>query len=273
MQTTDSITIRIATLLSFMVIANVAKSENMGFLPGDAFFHSTLSFSQIEEAAKSKVVALDYFTPTEGSFSGHAGYFRLDLQIDNDAFLANLHSAYDWMRFRSPRENFVKWKYSDKGDRIVKSRQSEEVESNPFRVFVYNKSLEIESIRLGVKYNENWKSEAMPFRRYDTGRTLLDEFSKCYECVSESWENSGQVSPLKAPLPKVQIEKGKGINDPIVCPASEYAVVMMLGHDYKRLFSRDRGEQIIIVTAVDTQYYIAESDKWVRKEILRIVQE
>ena len=273
MKGSGSNTIRISSMLLFLVLGEVAKAENMGFLPGDAFFHSKMSFLQIEEAAKSKNVALRYVTPTERTFSGYAGYFRLNLQIDDETFLANLSSAYEWLRYTSPRRNRVVWEYRDEGDTIVKSRKAIEIEDNPFSIFVYNRHLDINDIHLSVKYNENWKSEATLFNKHKNSQPLLDEFTRSYEVVAESWSNAERVPALKVELPRVELNRGKGVDEPIVLPTSEVTVVITSSEDYEDLFSCALDTQVVTVTVSGAQYYEGNDGKWERQEMIRILQE
>lgn len=275
MKITARFMVRIVLLVLLTIFSDTVLAENMGFLPGDAFFHGRLSSSLIEEAGSAGHVSLEYSATTGGSFSGYAGFFRLNLQLDDPAFLSNLSQAYEWLRYSSPRTNWVRHEYRDEGERLVKSLKAEEVEElNPFGMFVYNKGLDLNSIRLSVKYNENWESEVALFNKRTSRRPLLDEFVKSYECVSESWGNAERVPAFKVKLPEVaEYKRGQGIDEPMVCPASECTVVVTSSKNYKEVFSCSRDAQIVVVTAADVQYFQGKGRKWERQEMTKIVNE
>ncbi|RLS53155.1 MAG: hypothetical protein DWH91_15100 [Planctomycetota bacterium] len=251
-----------------------AIAENMRFLPGDVFFHGTLSRKMIQDARDSGVITIDYTSPTPGSFSGHAGYSRLKLVCENEKYLDSIDAAYTRIRLNSPRLQRVV-KKAIYGDRVITIRREEivEEESNPLSIFVYNKATDIMTTRIGIKYNETWKQEFRRFSDRAKGPPALDEFVKSHQAISESWSRAEEVPALSALLPMADPLKGKSIDEPITCQAANCMAVVTSDVNYDDIYNRTNGVIIFTISVDGVEEYVGTKGQWERQEKFDIVQE
>lgn len=194
-----------------------AEHQNNAFLPGDAFFSTSLTqkeSSEIEED-QSDSILLQYqrldnrFIP-----GGHLGYSGLRLTGVDDAFRSNFLAGYQDVREWTDT-TFIKVNSADK---------EELLEWNPVVALVYNKDKV--AFPLGVKFNENWKKE---------GEGEYCAFVDDGWSILQDWKRGDKVPPLKLSRdldPKEHHVKNRGvvpklIGEPLLLDTSNSEVVFV----------------------------------------------
>lgn len=268
--------IAVLAVIAFLFNMEQVVAENVAFLPGDAFFHGTISQEILQKADQSKVVTINYVPHAPGSFSGNVGYLKLNLEIDDEAILKSLNSAYELVRLTNGRVQRIVTSaiYEEDVITILNEKVVEE-EANPIRVFIYNRDTDIEKIHLCVKYNENWKQEIDAFGNRGNRPPAVDEFIKSYECLAESWSRAVEVPSLKATIPKTEIPKHQFVEEPIVCKASE-CLLIILPHGFsesdEELFKVNDGESIYTISQHGLKNYMAIDGHWESQVVPKVVR-
>ena len=194
-------------LLALLAIPAPVMAGNIGFLPGDSFFHSILTKDKSQELLKEETSMLKYVQPrwVEGYFCGYHGYWQLQLPSDSKPLILNLQTVYDSVRESSPRK-LVEYK-SLEGVQVH--------ETNGLHLFVYNADFDPTKYTVGRRYNETWVEDEMAFGR-SRRETELQVFDRSPETYAGEWRDASQVPCLKTTYPTWEkhidaIQRGKGI--------------------------------------------------------------
>ena len=246
-------------------------AENVCFLPGDAFFHGTLSQKSLSTANETGSLSLEYQVVTPGNFSGWAGYKRVDIARVTNGLLRNASTAHSLLRLTHPRVDQVDIEAAYERDSIVIHGEKVSREVNPFGVFVYPRNTSVGKVRLAVKYNESWKEEFLKFTDRESVPSQLDEFVKSYECVSESWNRASSVPGLKVQLPDEAPTVSKAIMSPMECDSSEVMLIVTSLDTYGDLFNPRNGKTIYIVDNDKVECFIGKDGQWSPESIPKIV--
>jgi len=149
----------ITGFLAIVIIAasSVCMANNNLFLPGDAFFPTVLTKAGIEalQTAKTGERKFTYssFGGYEGAFCGYAGYDNAAIPSVDDHFANNLANVYSRIREFQGRQILE----------VKREGKTELLETNGIRVLFYPPEFEFPRHRLGLRYNEDWVSEAVKF--------------------------------------------------------------------------------------------------------------
>ncbi len=232
--------------------ARGSYGSNNYFLPGDAFFHATLTQESVEALTKQKmprVVDYSFQDTFEGAFCGYAGYSRARVPAMNDKFVANLKWTYDHIRETDGRE-------------LRESRTSDGIElyeTNGLHMFLVRDDFDLSDSRLqlGLKYNENWIAETKKF----VGHARLCCFVDTAEAVEACWVNGPRFPGLEVKLPAAKPETGQPIDEPIEIQGKVKAIVMQAG-PLKPYFQRDEDCFIYVVSEKEVVKYYAEEYQW-----------
>jgi hypothetical protein len=187
-----------ASWIAAVVLSGAALGNNNFFLPGDAFFPTTLTAEQIAglkaDGASPHVFEYSSLGGYDGAFCGYAGYPRAKFPDLDDAFIANLKRVHARLRELEPRQLIER----------ERDGQKHLVETNPMRVLFYPHDFEFPKFELGLQYNENWAEETMKFGhpRHMFRLCCLVEDA---DAIMESWRDSTDVPGLEATLPDVEL--------------------------------------------------------------------
>ncbi|RCS52764.1 hypothetical protein DTL42_07970 [Bremerella cremea] len=242
-------------LLTLAILCCAARSgygSNNYFLPGDAFFHATLTQESIEALAKQKVprvIGYSFQDTFEGAFCGYAGYSRARVPAMNDKFVANLKWTYDHIRETDGRE-------------LRESRTADGIElceTNGLHMFLVRDDFDLSDsgLRLGLKYNENWIAETKKF--VDHARLCC--FVDTAQAVEACWVDGPRYPGLEVKLPAVELESGQPIDEPVEIEGNVKAIVMPAG-PLKPYFQREEDRYIYVVTEKEVVTYYAEGGRW-----------
>lgn len=175
--------------------ASLSSATTVYFLPGDAYFRSTISDAWLESITKGQPITFSY-QPTAEYFCGFAGTARLRFADKEGKLLEQLKQAYAVIRKRYPQRGIMQQRYQtveleDGGFRIEKKGKAHFVETNELHVFIYNADFDFDQHRLLHLYNENWKQESYGVHKEP------NELIGTKDVLQESLKNARVVPPLK----------------------------------------------------------------------------
>jgi len=206
------------TLLTLSAIGQLkAEHQNNAFLPGDAFFSTSLTVEEISKIEKSQTSSISLFYKRLDNRSipgGHLGYFDLKLTGVDSVFRSNFLAAFEEVRgWDEP--TFVKREVGGK---------PELWEWNPVVALIYNNGKV--KFPLGIKFNEDWMTQG----EGEYCGFLDDGWS-----IFQDWKRGPKVPPLKLSKdldPKLHHTKGrgvvpKGMKEILLLEASEAEIVFV----------------------------------------------
>lgn len=166
-------------ILTLFGLVGPLLAHNNYFLPGDAFFATSLTGEKIKKLKEDGSTKINFsYTRMDNSFMacGNVGYSQLEISNFDSAMKANLILAYEKAR-RKQKPFFIK---------TQKEGEEKLTEWNPVAALIYNKGKV--SFPLGVKFNEDWQAQGAG--KY--GGFLDDSWS-----VLQDWSRGADVPPLK----------------------------------------------------------------------------
>jgi hypothetical protein len=251
---------------SLVAVASARPIESLAnnnlFLPGDAFFPTELTGSDVEalEAAGAgeRIFVYSSFNAYPSAFCGYAGYKKAVMREVDDAFVRNLEIVYERMRAARPSEPRVR---SGKD-----AAQSDEPVG--MRVLFYPTAFDFPRYTLGLRYNENWLDEVLKFGHRQE-HVRLCSLIQDSDALERDWRDAVVVPPLKARLPELE---GATIGQlsalPVIIEEPVKAIVI-LGYTPKDVYdcersrsSADPPRSIYIVDAAGIEELICESGRW-----------
>jgi hypothetical protein len=244
----------------FLIVAIIALSasalaNNNLFLPGDAYFPTVLTKHDIESLQRTKTDERTFvyssFGGYEEAFCGYAGYKVANIPAVDDEFAKNLAKVYATIRKSFGRELLEK----------TSDGKTELIETNGIRVLFYPPEFKFPQHYLGLRYNENWVSEALEFGHKREHLRLCSLIADP-DAMEISWRDADVVPPLKTQLPDVKLQAVPETTDPIVVQGPVKAIVFGR-HTLKELFlpTADDYQIVYIIDAKGiTEWNRLESD-------------
>lgn len=237
----------------------VALGNNNFFLPGDAFFPTELTQEDVAklkaDATNPPVFRYSALGGYDGAFCGFAGYSRATIPALDEAFVANLKSAYarvrefEWRELREVDQDGV----------------TTLVETNPARVLFYRHDFDFPRLKLGLQYNENWVAEVMKFghARHQIRLCCLVNHA---EAVMESWRDATDVAALTVSLPQVELRRSADVDEPITIDDRLKAIV--LGSEPLTTYFRPEEYEtppVVVVDSAGITELTYRDRKWVER--------
>ena len=235
--------------------AGVLANNNL-FLPGDAFFPTVLTKDDVEALQTTKTGERTFtyssFGGYEGAFCGYAGYDNANIPAIDNEFAKNLSTVYTQIREFEDRQ-FVERRRDGK---------SEFIETNGIRVLFYPPEFEFPRHQLGLRYNENWVSEAVKFGHQKEHLRLCCLIPDP-AAVERSWRDAEAIPPLKTRLPDVELKPVPITKEPVVVQGSVKAIVIG-SHTLRELFRYNDGDYltVYIVDSNGITELVHEDGKW-----------
>jgi hypothetical protein len=210
----------IAAGVGVVVVSMKCAACNPAFVPGDAFFHATITKELLDHLAIDKgTLSLRYSYPEPMSLGGYVGFARMDIGNCPPSLGESLRRVYRQVRRTHPRVV-----------QIVADGKGEErcFELNGLELFVYSKGRVWDHQQIGLKYNEHWYNfpvkvevakgtDRLPIKGY-----VYRTFLPIVDAVTEDWQNSSHFSGLSVKCPDVA---GWGLAGPeILTPITGAAV-------------------------------------------------
>jgi hypothetical protein len=233
----------------------IASANNNLFLPGDAFFPTTLTRDALEKLAEGKappIFEYSSFGGYDGAFCGYAGYRRATVAGIDDKFMANLQKAYHLIRKTEPRR--LVERSIDGGTTLV--------ETNGMRVLFYPKDFDFHEFKLGLQYNERWVNEAVKFghsRKHLRLCALVDD----PRAVELSWRDAAAVAELRVRLPNVDLKPLPPTDAPVTIQGDVLAVVLGGDDPLSAYFlPDDYTAELLVVDATGVVAYTFYDGQW-----------
>ena len=248
-------------ILAFVTVAIMVSSSsvianNNLFLPGDAFFPTVLAKKDLGALLANKkgdrTFTYSSFGGYEGAFCGNAGYYYATIPAVDNNFAKNLAAVYLRIREFDNRELIE----------ITRDGKTELIETNGMRVLFYPAEFKFPRHRLGLRYNENWVSEAVKFG-HEKDQLRLCCLIPDPDAVERSWRDAEAIPPLKVKLPDVELKPVPVTETPVVVESPVKAIVIG-SHTLKELFrySDDDYLTVYIVDSKGTTEMVHEDGKW-----------
>jgi len=236
-------------------LVSVVHANNNSFLPGDAFFSTSLTAVDTArfkaDPGSPPVFTYRAFDGDGGTFCGFAGYENARIPCVDEAFLANLRRAYKSIRSYEARQLVER---TENGKTTL-------VETNPVRVFFYPQSFDFPRFTIGLQYNENWVEETAKFgHRPEVVRIgyMVDDPN----AIADAWRDAAIIPPLDVTLPDVAPKKMASIKEPITVRGDVKAIVVDSTPlaDYYNAFIGDHFSLLIVDSSGITKMVYEELD-------------
>jgi hypothetical protein len=249
-------------MITTTLLSQSACGQNIGFLPGDTFFHSLLTKEVADDLVSGKIDSIRYKMPTDdGWFGGFAGYWNFGFTVDDHKALLNLQAVYKYIR-RTSRRELV--------ELVNKDGASELFEKNGLHLFVYNADFDFNSYRLGMRYNETWDKDQEPFG-FDPTSARLHPFVNEKIALGEDWRDAQRVPRLGVNYPAMPgvsqptVTSGSPVNEPIK-PKVAMQLVVLPSSRLEPYFRQKKGAWFFSITRDSVQLYKRDSAKWSTSE-------
>lgn len=248
----------VSLIFAIVVIPSACLANNNLFLPGDAFFPTVLTKSEISRLQSAKTgerrFAYSSFAGYDKAFCGYAGYLNATVPTVDDPFIANLAKVYARIRTFEGRTLYEQ----------TEDGKTELIETNGIRVLLYPQEFEFPRHTLGLRYNEKWIAEVEKFghRRSDIRLCCLIADP---DAVERSWRDADLVPALKVTLPNVPLTPVPETEAPVVVQGSVKAIVIG-SNTLKKLFrpSDDDAPTIYVVDSKGITELFLQDGKWER---------
>lgn len=225
-------------VMAILAVTGYSKAQNLGFMPGDAFFAVLLDEKL---AASAPLDGGRLVLPNMGprtsqlNFGGFAGFDYLQINGVSAQMMKDIRRVYYDQRRYVPR--IVSIRLRDDGTR-------EETEVNPLFLMVYNRDVDWEWQRIGFKYNEDWPN--LPRKAFEgpdrdvpgvgfLPAEVYQPLIKGYGAVVEDWYNARQVKPLKVEVPG-NVAWGKAhepIKESVTARSEDIQIIVVAKEDLK----------------------------------------
>jgi hypothetical protein len=223
------------------------------FLPGDAYFHTRLTKSDVEALRQGRLTRLPYVYPerAERAFCGSVGYSALDARSLPPQIVKRICDAYDQLRKSDyPLEQRVK---------IKEDGTEETVELNPIHVFFYAKTFEIDRFRVGFRYNESWPDAIRAFRGMPNTEQVNDVHYESYASnrdeLAEEWSDASLVPALPLRTPVASGPNGLQLG-------SDLQVLALGANDVRNYMENEQGFGLIRITVNKSEELLYWDDRW-----------
>ena len=230
------------------------------FLPGDAFFESTLTehtVSEIEDKSDEKNLSLDYFTPS--MFEGVSGYAKLEITDFPKKRRRLLRKIYEKIRLMQPPVFEIK---ATRG-------KEERRELNGIKTLIYNKDFDYEMYGVGLRYNENWAEEGCGFGSIHFMVEYPSNYVTSTGLIVEDWRNSKWVLPLNAKPPEFS---GKSPRDlqytPVSVKCEDVKLIFVVHGTLERIQNREDGLVFYLAENDDIFTVRFDDGEWTRDRVL-----
>ena len=253
-------------IAAILQLPTAAQANNNFFLPGDAFFHTVLTESLLQDIEKSKSPVFRYVRPDhlDTFLCGFAGFDMLQVKEMSPAIKKNLQALYRELREDYPLQielvqetRWVRGSIED-GDKEIKTGRILRRELNGFSMFFYNAGFDANRYRIGLKYNETWAEEVMAFG-HQREHIQFEFFIREEKAILSDWRDSQLVKPLDVISPPIEPRRSSKPLPPVTL-RSKVRVFILPESNFQSAFDRSRG--IYEVTEAGIQYYRPLGNAW-----------
>jgi hypothetical protein len=253
-------------IAAILQLPTAAQANNNFFLPGDAFFHTVLTESLLQDIEKSKSPVFRYVRPDhlDTFLCGFAGFNKLQVKEMSPAIKKNLQALYRELREDYPLQielvqetKRVRGSIED-GDKEIKTGKILRRELNGFSMFFYNAGFDANRYRIGLKYNETWAEEVMAFG-HQREHIQFEFFIREEKAILSDWRDSQLVKPLDVIAPPIEPRRSSKPLLPVTL-RSKLRVFILPESNFQSAFDRSQG--IYEVTEAGIQNYRPRGNAW-----------
>lgn len=169
----------IRALLMLVAFVLPLRAHNNLFLPGDAFFTALVTIEDVEKWRPGSVTVEYSRIPAVGYLCGYFGYGKA---IIADVNQATIDGVLNSLR---------KLKQEGRGYREGEAEGGKKI--HWFRIFLYQRDCNLESMRIGLRYNEHWATIQRAHASEE--HVLYDEIGGD-AAIIENWQSSTLVRGL-----------------------------------------------------------------------------
>jgi hypothetical protein len=246
----------------WLTIAGLGASAHFtyaekAFIPGDAFFHTSLTQSDVDRLASEDGPLLFSYSssPHDGmGFGGNVGFFTLEVADAPRRVADDLKSLYYSVRRTEAKKELV-W-FDSKG--VERKR----LESNGLPTLVYPACYDWSTQRIGLKYNETW-FDRTPHGVEDTTppgqfrvsvaktHAFYVPFIKGADAILEDWRFATRYDALPCKIPE---NSNWHVTGPrLTTPAlkvsiKDVQIVVLTDSDYKQYYDRLDSAEFFVIT-------------------------
>jgi hypothetical protein len=182
----------IRTLLMLLAFALPLRAHNNLFLPGDAFFTAMVTIDEVEKWRPGPVT-LEYSRLLGiGYLCGYFGYGKATIVDVNQSTIDGVLST------------LRKLEKEGRGYREGEAADGKKIRW--FRIFLYQRDCNLESLRIGLRYNENWATIQRAHASEE--HVLYDEIGGA-GAIIENWQSCELVRGLTYTATKA-VSEGEG---------------------------------------------------------------
>ena len=206
-------------IIFFFFTSNLAFANNQVFLPGDAYFPSTLSIKDLSSSDNSISINYKRFSSTY-MFCGYAGYHKA---VVNNVSKETINELKN----------------------IIKITASSNINMK-IPILIHNKTFNYKKYSPLLKYNENWKEEIKLTPKQQHGH--YDPYTNESELHFQDGKYSTTIPKLKLSKPLHKIKTFMGSQTPIHINSSEIMfIVLQYNSELSSIFPKNTSKIIKIV--------------------------
>lgn len=235
----------IGAVLLMHIASKPADAVTPGMIPGDTFFLSALSESDVQSLPQTGgTVQFDYRPPLEWlNMCGYVGIWSLSIEEMSAADIERLQMTYLAMRLIAPKAIRIF---------IRQDGTEESYEANPFHLLIYPRSFDTAKWILGLKYNENWQKTWRTKQFF--GKDIVDDpaiyrsLIPEYEATVEDWRNAAAVPQLQFQSSKDMqwdLVAGDRLKEPAVVKYSDVVLYLVPFKGIPQLYHREDESRFI----------------------------
>ena len=190
---TSSARCMLRSLLILMAFTLPLRAHNNLFLPGDAFFTAMVTIEEVEKWRPGPVTVEYNRLRRVIVFCGYLGYGKATI---TNVTQATIDSLLGTLR---------QWEKDGHGYEEGKTADGKKIRW--FRLFLYQRDCNLESVRIGLRYNEHWATIQRAHASEE--HVLYDEIGG-EGAVLENWQSSELVRGLTHTATKALSEAERG---------------------------------------------------------------
>ena len=238
----------------FALLPSLASANNTLFLPGDCFFFTRLSMSEIDSLSATTSPKFVYRGHWDGGRGcGVFGLEFLEIVDMPDTEKSALKAAYQSLADILEHE----LKFDDDLNRTLEGDKT-------ISILIYNDDYDWQRFGIGLQYNEHWADQTVAFGAV-RDHIVLESFIGTHESrgvsfIERNWRDSSLVPPLVAESPS--LENVKYVSKAPVKQRAPRLFVVLPNRDFDSYFVPKEGARLCIIRDGSLHEYEFKQRKW-----------
>ncbi len=249
--------------LFVLCIQTIASAGSWHFLPGDAYFATELTANMFAGVRSSEVIRAYYAHPwfEEPRFGGSAGYQIAEIKNISNATKDRITALYHKLRKTYPLEVEI---------HVDSEGKEKRREINGFPLLLYNRTFDFKSMRVGLRYNEDWADDVIsfghsrPFVGYDVANS-----ESLPNYLMLDWRDGKTIPSLEATLPTPRFQDAADkAHTPISLDADKLILIVVADRTIEAIRRNRVGALFFIISASQTIKMYRDTDGWQQAEVI-----